>query len=68
MAEWLYRIHRIEIPPTTEFDGQTEAVLHDYGTKGWELVQVLQRNKAPEDATYRLIFKIEKSLTDVQDS
>jgi hypothetical protein len=37
MAEWLYRIHRIEIPPTTDFDGQIEAVLHDYGTKGWEL-------------------------------
>ena len=68
MAEWLYRIHRIEIPAATDFDGQIEAVLHEYGTKGWELVQVLQRNEVPEDATYRLISKTEKPLTDVQDS
>jgi hypothetical protein len=60
MAEWLYRIHRIEVPPEADLDDQIENVLKDYGTKGWELVQVLHRRS--EDPIYRLIFKAEKPM------
>jgi hypothetical protein len=60
VAEWLYRIHRIEVPLDADLDDQIEKVLLDYGTKGWELVQVLHRQ--PGDPIYRLIFKAEKPL------
>lgn len=62
MAEWQYRIHRIELEHDADLDNQIVNVLQDYGTKGWELVQVLHRHSAPEDPTYRLIFKTEKTL------
>ena len=62
MAEWQYQIHRIELLSDTDLDNQIEQVLHEYGTKGWELVQVLHPLKVPEDPIYRLIFKIEKPL------
>jgi len=62
VAEWQYRIHRIELRPDADLDDQIEKALHDYGTKGWELVQVLHRHKVPEDPIYRLIFKTEKPL------
>jgi hypothetical protein len=62
VAEWQYRIHRIELPHDADFDNQVENVLQDYGTKGWELVQVLHRQTVPEDPMYRLIFKTEKTL------
>jgi hypothetical protein len=45
-----------------DLDDQIETVLEDYGTKGWELVQVLHRHSVPEDPIYRLIFKTEKPL------
>lgn len=62
MAEWQYRIHRIELLHDADLDNQIEDVLQEYGTKGWELVQVLHRHKVPEDPIYRLIFKTEKTL------
>jgi hypothetical protein len=62
VAEWQYRIHRVELLNEAELDNQIEDILQDYGTKGWELVQVLQRQRVPEDPTYRLIFKSEKTL------
>ena len=62
MAEWQYQIHRIELLHDADLDDQIAKVLHDYGTKGWELVQVLHPHNVPEDSIYRLIFKIEKPL------
>jgi hypothetical protein len=62
VAEWKYRIHRIESLHDVDLDDQIEKVLQEYGTNGWELVQVLHRLQAPEDPIYRLIFKTEKSL------
>jgi hypothetical protein len=61
VAEWQYRIHRLAVLPDADLDNQIETVLHDYGAKGWELVQVL-RHKESEDPIYRLIFKTEKPL------
>ena len=62
MAEWHYQIHRMKLPLDAELDNQIEEVLQEYGTKGWELVQVFQRRTVPEDPTYRLIFKSQKTL------
>jgi hypothetical protein len=62
MAEWQYQIHRIELLRDADLDHEIEKVLQEYGTRGWELVQVLHRNKVPEDPIYRLIFKTEKTL------
>ena len=62
MAEWHYRIHRMKLPLDAELDNQIEEVLQEYGTKGWELVQVFQRHTVPEDPICRLIFKSEKTL------
>ena len=62
MAEWRYRIHRVELLKEAELDNQIEDILQDYGTKGWELVQVWQRQRVPEDPICRLIFKSEKTL------
>ena len=38
VAEWKYRIERIELKPDAESDAQLEKVLQDYGQQGWELV------------------------------
>jgi hypothetical protein len=62
MAEWQYRIHRIPLLHDAELDNQIETILEEYGTKGWELVQVFQRHTVPEDPFCRLIFKSEKTL------
>ena len=62
VAEWQYRIQRIELRPDVDFDDQIGTVLEDNGMKGWELVQVLHRHRVPEDPIYRLIFKTEKPL------
>jgi len=65
VAEWEYRIHRIELQPDTDLadlDDQIGKALQDYGKEGWELVQILHRHKVPEDPIYRLIFKAEKPL------
>jgi hypothetical protein len=52
----------MKLPHDAELDNQIEEVLQEYGTKGWELVQVLQRHSVPEDPMCRLIFKSEKTL------
>lgn len=62
MAEWQYQIHHIELKDEADLDNQLNDVLQEYGTKGWELVQVLHRHKTPEDPIYRMIFKTEKTL------
>jgi len=62
MAVRQYRIQRIELRPDADFDDQIGTVLDDNGMKGWELVQVLHRDKVPEDPICRLIFKAEKPL------
>jgi len=62
VAEWQYRIHRIEVPNDADLEDQIASVLQDHGRKGWELVQVLHRHQASEDPVYRLIFKNEKPL------
>jgi len=41
VAEWKYRIERIELKPDAEPDAQLEEILQGYGQQGWELVQVL---------------------------
>ena len=60
MAEWEYRIERIE--PEADLDAQLEKILREYGQQGWELVQVLPQQEAPKKPTCRLIFKIEKPI------
>lgn len=61
MAQFQYQVHRFELLPNADLDDQIEKVLDDYGTRGWELVQILHRDKVPEDRIYRLIFKTEKA-------
>jgi hypothetical protein len=41
MAVWLYEIHRVELRPDTDLDEEIKRVLRDYGTRGWELAQML---------------------------
>lgn len=60
MAEWQYRIQRLEAQPGSDFDQQLEETLEQYGGKGWELVEVLQQPDTPN--VYRLIFKAAKPL------
>ena len=60
MAQFQYQVHRIEVLPNANLDDQIEKFLDDYGMRGWELVQILHRDKVPEDPIYRLIFKTEK--------
>lgn len=60
MAQFQYQVHRIELLPNADLDDQLEKVLVDYGMKGWELVQILHRDKTPDDPIYRLILKSEK--------
>jgi hypothetical protein len=65
VAEWQYRIERIELKPDAEPDAQLEIILQEYGQKGWELVQVLHGQQAPDNPKCRLIFKTERPFTDV---
>ena len=66
MAEWQYRIERIELKPDAEPDAQLEKILQEYGQQGWELVQVLHGQGVPDNPVCRLIFKTESPFTDVQ--
>jgi hypothetical protein len=66
VAEWQYRIERIELKPDAEPDAQLEKILQEYGQQGWELVQVLHGQEAPDNPRCRLIFKTERPFTDVQ--
>ena len=66
MAEWQYRIERVELKPDAEPDAQLETILEEYGRQGWELVQVLHGQEAPDNPKCRLIFKTERPFTDVQ--
>lgn len=66
MAEWQYRIERIELKPDAEPDAQLEKMLQESGRQGWELVQVLHGQGAPDNPMCRLIFKTERPFTDVQ--
>lgn len=61
MAEWLYEIHRLETRPGFDLDSQLQTILQHYGSKGWELVQILPEQEATRDA-YRLIFKSQKPI------
>jgi hypothetical protein len=62
MAAWQYKIHRVELLHGADLDGKIEGALEEYGAKGWELVQIMHRQQVPEDPTYRMIFKAEKTL------
>jgi hypothetical protein len=61
LAQFKYQIHRIEAQPDIDLGAQLEKVLDENGANGWELVQVLHRDKVSDKPTYRLIFKTEKS-------
>ena len=61
MAQFKYQIHRIEVQPDTDFYAQLQKVLDEYGMDGWELVQIMHRDKVSEDPIYRLILKTEKT-------
>ena len=62
VAEWQYRIERINLNPETDPDDQLGKILREYGQQGWELVQVLHGQEMPGDPRCRLIFKTEKPL------
>ncbi len=62
VAEWQYRIERIELKPETDPDDQLVKVLRDYGRQGWELVQMEPLPESAGNPTHRLIFKTEKPL------
>lgn len=62
MAQWQYRIERINFQPGTEADVYLEKLLLEYGRQGWELVQVLHGHELTNDPEYRLILKAEKPL------
>jgi len=62
VAEWQYRIERIDLNPETDPDDQLGKILRQYGQQGWELVQVLHGQEMPGDPRCRLIFKTEKPL------
>ena len=66
MAEWKYRIERIELKPETDLYTELEKILQEYGQQGWELVQVLHGQEAPDNPRCRLILKTERPFTDVQ--
>ena len=61
MAEWVYEIHRLDARSELDLDSQLQAILQQYGSKGWELVQVLPGQTVTGDA-YRLIFKSQKPI------
>jgi hypothetical protein len=60
MAEWQYRIHRIELESAPDFDQQLEKTLEQHGAEGWELVEVLPRQDNRN--VYLFIFKAPKPL------
>ena len=62
MAEWQYRIERVELKPETDLDAELEKILQEYGQQGWELVQVLRGQETLDTSICRLIFKTEKPL------
>jgi predicted TIM-barrel fold metal-dependent hydrolase len=62
MAVWLYEIHRVELRSDTNIDEEIKRVLRDYGTRGWELAQMLPAQDVSGDRTYRFIFKTQKPL------
>ena len=62
MAVWLYEIHRVELRSDTDLDEEIKRVLRDYGTRGWELAQMLPGQDIFGDQTYRFIFKTQKPL------
>lgn len=62
MAEWQYRIHKVELPAQSSLDQELETALAIYGKEGWELVQVLHPHESPANPIYRFIFKAEKPL------
>ena len=62
MAEWQYRIERMELKPEIDLDAELEKILQEYGQQGWELVQVLRGQETLDRSTCRLIFKTEKPL------
>lgn len=64
---WLYQIHPIELPSGLDWDNQMQKVLREYGTRGWELVQVLD-GSITGARTYQLIFKTEKPLVGLEDT
>ena len=49
MAEWQYRIDRIDLNPDTDTDDQLGMILREYGQQGWELKQVLHGQEMPGD-------------------
>jgi len=61
MAEFKYKIHRIEHRPDADFYDHLEKILDEYGMNGWELVQIMHRDKVSEDPIYGLIFKTQKA-------
>ena len=60
MAEWQYQVHRFSLEAGIDFDEQIQATLTEFGSKGWELVEVLEPKT--ESDMYRLIFKTAKPL------
>jgi hypothetical protein len=60
VAEWQYRIERMELKPETDLDTELEKTLQEYGQQGWELVQVLRGQETLDNSMCRLIFKTEK--------
>jgi hypothetical protein len=62
VAEWQYRIERVNFQPGREADVHLEKLLREYGQQGWELVQVLHGHELTNDPEYRLILKAEKPL------
>jgi Domain of unknown function (DUF4177) len=60
MAEWQYRIHRVEVAAGSDLDNQLASALAEYGKEGWELVEILQPHE--NSGGYRLIFKSEKPM------
>jgi hypothetical protein len=62
MAEWQYRIERVELKPETDLDAELEKILQEYGQQGWELVQVLRGQERLDNSVCRLIFKTEKPV------
>ena len=59
MAQWQYKTFCTELKRSVDFDEELRKILQDYGTKGWELVQVLQPQNDP---SYHLVFKTQRSL------